>query len=213
MEHRNSAASYRLLGNPLLFMGPAVGSVSPVQQQHRRTLTTTHCQRSRTRLGHQPIHSTQQGFTASSTIYIYSRAYSMTWISKLATAVGLVLLAHSCYSAQEFSSFQALRASATSQPTLTALPVDITIETIVALLITTVGLVLGTQPLKPIKWRVWAGKVEREGRDVPQSAGDENDKDFFGNPFRFLESRPGFVDIRRQRKNFGDWAREGGQSK
>ncbi|EPE04690.1 transmembrane protein 32 [Ophiostoma piceae UAMH 11346] len=137
----------------------------------------------------------------------------MTWISKLATAVGLVLLAHSCYSAQEFSSFQVLRASATSQPTLSTLPVDITIETIAALLITTLGLVLGTQQLKPIQWRVWAGKVEREGRDGPQSSSDEPGNNFIGNPFRFLESRPGFVDIRRQRKNFGDWARVGGESK
>lgn len=31
-----------------------------------------------------------------------------------------------------------------------------------------------------------------------------------GNPFKVLESRPGFVDIRKQRKEFAEWVREGG---
>jgi hypothetical protein len=35
-------------------------------------------------------------------------------------------------------------------------------------------------------------------------------KDYMGNPFRLLESRPGFTDIRKQRKEFADWIREGG---
>lgn len=37
-------------------------------------------------------------------------------------------------------------------------------------------------------------------------------KDYIGNPFRALESRPGFVDIRRQRKEFAEWVREGGEA-
>ncbi len=45
-----------------------------------------------------------------------------------------------------------------------------------------VGLVVGAEDLKPITWRVWAGKVERE------SGG--------GGPFQGLEDRLGFVDIR-----------------
>ena len=45
-----------------------------------------------------------------------------------------------------------------------------------------VGLVVGAEELKPITWRVWAGKVERE------SGG--------GGPFQGLEDRLGFVDIR-----------------
>lgn len=45
-----------------------------------------------------------------------------------------------------------------------------------------IGLVLGAEELKPISWRVWAGKVERE------SGG--------GGPFQGLEDRLGFVDIR-----------------
>lgn len=38
----------------------------------------------------------------------------------------------------------------------------------------------------------------------------EVDSDYVGNPFRMLESRPGFVDIRKQRKEFAEWVREGG---
>ena len=45
-----------------------------------------------------------------------------------------------------------------------------------------VGLVIGAEDLKPITWRVWAVKVERE------SGG--------GGPFQGLEDRLGFVDIR-----------------
>jgi len=40
----------------------------------------------------------------------------------------------------------------------------------------------------------------------------EVDKDYIGNPFRFLESRPGFADIRKQRKEFAEWVREGGST-
>ena len=36
------------------------------------------------------------------------------------------------------------------------------------------------------------------------------DNDYVGNPFRMLESRPGFIDIRKQRKEFAEWVREGG---
>ena len=44
------------------------------------------------------------------------------------------------------------------------------------------GLVLGAEELKPVQWRVWAGKIEREGGDA--------------GPFLGLEERVGFVDIR-----------------
>lgn len=118
-----------------------------------------------------------------------------------------------CYSAQEFATFQSFRSAGNSQPTSTALPIDVAIEAIAALLITSLGLVLGTQQLKPIQWHVWAGKIEREGRDGSKNADGEANKEYIGNPFRFLETRPGFVDIRRQRKNFGDWVRDGGDGK
>lgn len=72
------------------------------------------------------------------------------------------------------------------------------------------GLVLGMPQLRPIQWRVWAGKIEREGEKGFMNGDGKLDKDYVGNPFRLLESRPGFVDIRKQRKEFAEWVREGG---
>ncbi|KAI9644652.1 hypothetical protein NHQ30_006676 [Ciborinia camelliae] len=101
--------------------------------------------------------------------------------------------------------------SITSHPaTATSLPIDISIETIVSIFIVCLGLVLGTPELRPIQWRVWAGKVEREGAKGFMNADGEVDKDFVGNPFEVLESRPSFIDIRRQRYEFAEWVREGG---
>lgn len=72
------------------------------------------------------------------------------------------------------------------------------------------GLVLGTPELRPIQWRVWAGKIEREGESGFTNIDGQVDRDYVGNPFKVLESRPGFVDIRKQRKEFAEWVREGG---
>lgn len=81
------------------------------------------------------------------------------------------------------------------------------------LFFTVLGLVANTPKLRPIQWRVWAGKVEREGEQgFVQSSGGEVDRDFVGNPFRVLETRPGFVDIRAQRREFAEWVRTGGKS-
>lgn len=72
------------------------------------------------------------------------------------------------------------------------------------------GLVLGTRPLRPIEWRVWAGKIEREGEEGFADTEGEVNKDYIGNPFQIFEARPGFVDIRRQRREFADWVKGGG---
>jgi len=80
----------------------------------------------------------------------------------------------------------------------------------VALLTTCLGLVVGTPALRPIQWRVWAGKIEREGEEGFMNAEGEVDKDYVGNPFRMLQTRPGFVDIRKQRKEFTEWVKNGG---
>jgi hypothetical protein len=90
------------------------------------------------------------------------------------------------------------------------LPLDISIETVVAVLAICLGLVLGTPELRPIKWRVWAGKIEREGERGFMDGNGEVEKDYVGNPFKVLESRPSFMDIRKQRKEFAEWIREGG---
>lgn len=74
------------------------------------------------------------------------------------------------------------------------------------------GLVADTPKLRPIQWRVWAGKVEREGEQGFLRSSGEVEKDFVGNPFRVLETRPGFVDIRTQRSEFAEWVRTGGKS-
>ncbi len=55
------------------------------------------------------------------------------------------------------------------------------------------GLVSGAEQLKPIKWRVWAGEVERD------SGG--------GGPYQGLEERIGFADLRSKRREFADWVR------
>ncbi|KAK3337310.1 magnesium transporter [Cercophora scortea] len=138
----------------------------------------------------------------------------MTWISKTITVFGGLLLAHACYSAQEHSALQSLRAATStltsSSPTAAALPVDIAIETVVATLVILLGLVLGTRLLRPIQWRVWAGKIEREGEEGFVDNEGEVNKDYVGNPYRILETRPGFVDIRKQRREFAQWVKNGG---
>lgn len=63
--------------------------------------------------------------------------------------------------------------------------------------------------LKPIVWKVWAGNIERSGA----AGGGEDGKHFVGNPFSALESRPGFVDVRRQRMEFAEWVKTGFEMK
>ena len=130
----------------------------------------------------------------------------------------LTKLWNSCYSAHEHSALHSTTAASLSSiashtaavPTVASLPIDISIETIVAVFTICLGLVLGTPELRPIQWRVWAGKIEREGEKGFSSSDGTVDKDYVGNPFRVLESRPGFIDIRKQRKEFAEWVREGG---
>lgn len=71
------------------------------------------------------------------------------------------------------------------------------------------GLVLGSPTLRPIRWNEWAGKIEREGEAGFMAGNGEVDKEYRGNPFQTLESRPGFVDIRKQRREFADWVKAG----
>lgn len=86
---------------------------------------------------------------------------------------------------------------------------DIIMEAIAATLIVCLGLVIDAPALRPIRWRVWAGKIEREGSAGFAAGSDAGGSKcaFVGNPFRMLEARPGFVDIRRQRSEFTLWAK------
>ena len=52
----------------------------------------------------------------------------------------------------------------------------------VSIVLLCLGLVAGADRLKPISWNVWAGNIEREGGG--------------GNPYKGLEERAGFSDIR-----------------
>jgi len=123
-----------------------------------------------------------------------------------------------CYSAQEHSALKSSRTvSSTSAASLdasspTSLPLDIAIEAVLATVVVCLGLVLGAPALRPIRWRAWAGAIEKEGPGAFSSPGEAEEPmgPVAGNPFRMLESRPGFVDIRRQRKEFAQWIKAGG---
>ena len=98
---------------------------------------------------------------------------------------------HSCYSAYEHHSLTTSSSfnpppSSLSSPLVpnanSGLPLDISIETIASVLSICLGLVVGSEELKPISWRVWAGQAEREQGP--------------GGPFGGLEERRGFMDVR-----------------
>ncbi|KIX04867.1 uncharacterized protein Z518_05738 [Rhinocladiella mackenziei CBS 650.93] len=115
----------------------------------------------------------------------------MSVLSRLLVLVGLLSLFHAAYSAHEFSTLSTkLHKNAT-------LPLDIKLETLISVFLACFGLVLGSEPLKPVSWSAWAGKIEKEGGP---------------NPFRGFEERVGFMNIRAQRKEFANWARHEGQA-
>ncbi|KAJ5332571.1 Magnesium transporter [Penicillium brevicompactum] len=110
----------------------------------------------------------------------------MSFLSRAVTFFGLILLVHAGYSAHEHTVLFSNLAS-------TALPQDIIIETLVSVLVVSIGLVLSAQKLKPVSWRDWAGEIERDGGAR--------------NPYLSLEERYGFWDIRAKRREFADWVR------
>ncbi|KAM5432443.1 hypothetical protein MferCBS31731_007458 [Microsporum ferrugineum] len=109
----------------------------------------------------------------------------MSMFSRLMIGLGLLLLAHAGYSTHEHS---------TLYGSVHSLPADIALETLVSVIMVTAGLVMGSEKLRPISWSAWAGEIEKQG-------GAEN-------PFRGLEERMGFIDIRTKRREFADWVRE-----
>jgi len=117
---------------------------------------------------------------------------------------------NSAYSAYEHSLLTS------SSPTFAnqALPTDITIETLSSILILCAGIVMGSPELKPIAWSVWAKDAEAEEKNMDrrrERLGTGTDvQGSVGNPFSGLEERRGFVDIRKKRKEFADWVRDGG---
>ncbi|MCJ1291511.1 hypothetical protein MMC34_003056 [Xylographa carneopallida] len=131
----------------------------------------------------------------------------MSLIPRSLLAIGALLLLHACYSAHEHASLSTSLSigtsnlpaaiTASSQPTSSSsLPLDISLETLASVLLICVGLVLGAEELRPISWRVWAGRVQK-GKGQP------------GEGYEWLEGgkRKGFLDIRGQRQEFADWVR------
>lgn len=95
------------------------------------------------------------------------------------------------YSAHEHTTLYsnvALAASTSSSTPTTAtnffavVPLDITIETLIAVVLVSAGLVSGAEKLKPVTHSAWAGQIEREGGAK--------------NPYKNLEIRSGFWDVR-----------------
>ncbi|KAF2460907.1 magnesium transporter [Lineolata rhizophorae] len=144
----------------------------------------------------------------------------MNPIAGLLNFIGFLLLTHAVYSAHEHSALFANlppTAAPTGSPAVTSLPTDIVLETLASVVVLCVGIVLASPPLKPIQWRVWAGRIEREERMTPEQKARLGNRRVggpgtSGNPFRVLEERMGFWDVRSKRKEFADWVREGGKS-
>jgi hypothetical protein len=86
------------------------------------------------------------------------------------------------YSAHEHSTLYSNSAVVSS-----SIPLDITMETLVSVALVSFGIVLGAEKLKPVTWSAWAGQIEREGGAR--------------NPYRSLEERAGFWDVRVGFKN------------
>jgi len=124
----------------------------------------------------------------------------------------------SVYSAHEHSTLATLAGHPAAAPAHSYiiptidLPLDITLETLVAVLLLCVGIVIGSPELKPIQWRVWAGKLEKDKASKTETInGDPLGPR--GNPYAALEQRQGFLDIRSQRSEFAEWVKSGSSKK
>ena len=119
------------------------------------------------------------------------------------------------YSAYEHS-LLASRASALTPSSQSikrlVIPTDILIETLVGTVLLLVSIVFNSAPLRPIHWAEWAGKIEREGWDPNAPAGEEGKirKGATGNPYRALEERRSFWDVRKARREFAEWVKNEG---
>ncbi|KAI9673527.1 MAG: hypothetical protein M1829_004034 [Trizodia sp. TS-e1964] len=132
----------------------------------------------------------------------------MTVTSRSLSILGLLLLSHAVYSTHEHSMLHKLPITldVSSPSPAVSLPLDIYLETLASVVVLCFGLVLGAESLKPIRWREWAGRIEREGghgADAILGSGEVG-----MNPFLSLESRAGFVDVRAKRRDFAEWVRE-----
>ena len=98
-------------------------------------------------------------------------------------------------------------------PTHPPLPLDIILEALISTLLLTIVIVSSAPQLRPIQWNEWAGKIEREGWDphaetydkstIPgdsgEATGNGKGKGGAGNPYKVLEERRAFSDVRVSR--------------
>ena len=100
------------------------------------------------------------------------------------------------------------------------LPLDITLELLLSVLLLCAGIVLTSETLKPIQWAEWSGKISREGRHPTGKRTKEGEQILSdGDPFAFLgldggiggrtEGRRGFWDVRAKREEYAGAVRAG----
>ena len=129
------------------------------------------------------------------------RCYSAQEVSALLNTGASPISTIDNTGAQESTPYPSLSGSTTGS--FSNLPLDITIETLMSVALLCLGIVLGSEPLKPISWRVWAAKVERE-KDLKKDVVTGTEDGYL-----WLENgrRKGFIDIRQHRQKFADWVR------
>lgn len=102
----------------------------------------------------------------------------------------------SVYSSYEHSASHTSPAALAANPSLAQLPTDIVIELLFAVALLCIGIVLASPDLRPIQWSVWAEQIERDDRRPKDRRAYKEDGQLVVNPYRWLEERRGFVDVR-----------------
>ncbi len=102
--------------------------------------------------------------------------------------------------------------------TNTPLPLDITLELLVGVLLLSTGIVISADKLRPIQYTKWAGQISRDGRHGEGKYTREGEEILSeGDPYSFLgldggingkgEGRRGFWDVKGKRKEYDEWVR------
>jgi len=100
----------------------------------------------------------------------------------------------------------------------TPLPLDITLELLVGVLLLSTGIVVSADKLRPIQYAKWAGQISRDGRQREGKYTREGEEILSeGDPYAFLgldggiggksEGRRGFWDVKGKRKEYDEWVR------
>jgi hypothetical protein len=148
-----------------------------------------------------------------------SHAYGCTFLHVRPT---LTFVPNSVYSAYEFSLLPRSPITTPAAADLSipgividalnpkiSIPLDITLELVFSIVLLCIGVVLSSPDLKPIQWNVWAGHLERsaEARKIKEVGVGGGDA-----PYKTIEERSGFLDIRRARAEFEQWFKARGKS-